>query len=430
MFTILDTSTCDICEHGFTDGGPHTASVIPCGHVMCHACLTALTPSRCPLCRAAFSPESIQKLHCDIRSDFTVVAQPDVTPGLRSSAPGLKEQITSLLNASTGEDHLRRCQRLQTALDGFLQACNADESNLLRPYARALAVHINGLEGAILEQSRPLIVREQSALDQPATCDVCNHRITGVRWRCQDCPDWDSCSACYSTSVPTAHPEHRFVKIESRQHIPAPKRSFRHRARCDACDKEIWDIRYKCTHPNCPNFDLCAACEALPKPVHPISHPLLKLRTLDTSPPAPNTAPVPVPGSSSRVDHHAWCNLCRAAILDVRWKCLECPDWDACEACYNQLVPTRHPTHRFVRVDDPHAISPHRTNTRVQHMRIKCDHCQGNVYDVRFKCMHCPDYDLCAKCEALPIKVHPTNHPLLKISDPATALPFIPRGRT
>lgn len=35
-------------------------------------------------------------------------------------------------------------------------------------------------------------------------------------------------------------------------------------------------------HPGCPDFDLCSNCEALPIPVHPMNHPMLKLRTSDT----------------------------------------------------------------------------------------------------------------------------------------------------
>lgn len=64
-----------------------------------------------------------------------------------------------------------------------------------------------------------------------------------------------------------------------------------------ACHKTIRGTRYKvrkhtsrcsqsntpqCMHPNCPDFDLCSDCEALPIPVHPLNHPMLKLRTCDT----------------------------------------------------------------------------------------------------------------------------------------------------
>ena len=53
---------------------------------------------------------------------------------------------------------------------------------------------------------------------------------------------------------------------------------------CDApgCGKTIHGVRYKCMHPSCKDFDLCADCEALPIPVHPIDHPLLKIKNPKT----------------------------------------------------------------------------------------------------------------------------------------------------
>lgn len=56
----------------------------------------------------------------------------------------------------------------------------------------------------------------------------------------------------------------------------------RHYATCDGCDKTIYGARYKCMHPNCPDFDLCGACEAHPIPIHPSNHPMLKMKTPDT----------------------------------------------------------------------------------------------------------------------------------------------------
>lgn len=35
-------------------------------------------------------------------------------------------------------------------------------------------------------------------------------------------------------------------------------------------------------HPDCPDFDLCAACEALPIAIHPTLHPMLKMKSSDT----------------------------------------------------------------------------------------------------------------------------------------------------
>ena len=43
----------------------------------------------------------------------------------------------------------------------------------------------------------------------------------------------------------------------------------------------------------------------------------------------------------------------------------------------------------------------------------------------------CPDYDLCESCEAFPIPVHPSNHPVLKMKTPDIAIPTVYRvGQT
>ena len=39
----------------------------------------------------------------------------------------------------------------------------------------------------------------------------------------------------------------------------------------------------------------------------------------------------------------------------------------------------------------------------------------------------CPDYDLCSKCEAMPIEVHPALHPLLKMRCPDVVIPTVYR---
>jgi hypothetical protein len=56
----------------------------------------------------------------------------------------------------------------------------------------------------------------------------------------------------------------------------------RHQASCNSCGQVIYGVRYKCMHPSCPDYDLCANCESHPIPVHPPMHPLLKMKTPDT----------------------------------------------------------------------------------------------------------------------------------------------------
>jgi next to BRCA1 gene 1 protein len=151
-----------------------------------------------------------------------------------------------------------------------------------------------------------------------ATCEFCDTAIRGeqfvshsyytVRYsytipqKCFDCPDFNTCSSCY-VIVPSQHPGHSFAHL----HDPKDLKSSSltppiHRAYCSDCGKVISGIRYKCMHPACDDFDLCANCEALPIPVHPTSHTMLKIRDPDAYIPLVMRCvvqPVPTPVTSA-----------------------------------------------------------------------------------------------------------------------------------
>merc|ERR1712156_700718 len=54
------------------------------------------------------------------------------------------------------------------------------------------------------------------------------------------------------------------------------------------------------------------------------------------------------------------------------------------------------------------------------HPGVTCDACEGPVHGHRYKCLKCPDYDLCAKCEAKGF--HP-GHNMMRIATPETIWP-------
>ncbi|KAH9837268.1 uncharacterized protein C8Q71DRAFT_757514 [Rhodofomes roseus] len=117
-----------------------------------------------------------------------------------------------------------------------------------------------------------------------ARCNLCESRIWGERYKCLNCPDFDTCSSCFQIT-PEQHPGHGFVKIVKPQDLvmrDALGGETVHDARCNICNTVITGIRYKCLHSECPDFDLCQSCEALPFPVHPAVHPMLKMKTPDT----------------------------------------------------------------------------------------------------------------------------------------------------
>lgn len=61
------------------------------------------------------------------------------------------------------------------------------------------------------------------------------------------------------------------------------------------------------------------------------------------------------------------------------------------------------------------------------HSCVTCDGCQGAVYGFRYKCLNCPDYDLCHDCESK--QLHP-QHMMLRLPKPMDAhqsgLSFMP----
>jgi len=56
-------------------------------------------------------------------------------------------------------------------------------------------------------RSRPM---NQSEVIHPATCDGCNNRIKGIRYKCTTCPDYDLCENCQAKKI---HSEHTFSQI-------------------------------------------------------------------------------------------------------------------------------------------------------------------------------------------------------------------------
>ena len=191
-------------------------------------------------------------------------------------------------------------------------------------------------------------------------------------------------------------------------------------------------MRYKCE--NCADYDLCGSCLPLlhSSDLHPASHTFRAMLHTGLK-------------ERIRIDdhndkHHATCDLCSQSIIGVRWKCLNCPDWDCCATC-SVTVGDTHPGHSFVKLNKSSDIvyGSHMNARPEAHYNIICDGCDKTIYGTRYKCMHpdCPNYDLCEKCESSPFAVHSKDHPMLKtkVSIPIPAHVVLdraavePRGR-
>ncbi|KAJ8682049.1 hypothetical protein QAD02_017841 [Eretmocerus hayati] len=81
---------------------------------------------------------------------------------------------------------------------------------------------------------------------------------------------------------------------------------------------------------------------------------------------------------------------------------------------FKMLFITLHSNH-----DEPKAQSrvqfEESAGPKTKHTGIVCDGCDQNVCGFRYKCMQCPDYDLCSKCEAKGLHA---EHCMIRISVP------------
>ncbi|OBZ79832.1 ZZ-type zinc finger-containing protein P35G2.11c [Grifola frondosa] len=121
------------------------------------------------------------------------------------------------------------------------------------------------------------------------------------------------------------------------------------------------------------------------------------------------------------------CDACKQRdIKGVRFKCMQCFDYDLCGACMSSpSVRELHDTrHTFFPIDVPDRLS---TFFRVKdlqepmHFGITCDACdQHNIRGVRHKCLECADYDLCSSCMNSPAQrsKHDASHAFFPITVP------------
>ncbi|CCM00246.1 uncharacterized protein FIBRA_02275 [Fibroporia radiculosa] len=131
------------------------------------------------------------------------------------------------------------------------------------------------------------------------------------------------------------------------------------------------------------------------------------------------------------------CSTCGTMILNHRYKCASCENFNLCKACYNQVHEV-HPSHAFLDVpdriqrswSDPSPISPAMPVTdgerSLVHPGVKCTHCMQDIVGARFHCAICDSVDICANCESagLPGNLdsadggHDSSHILIKIPYP------------
>ncbi|ORZ26475.1 hypothetical protein BCR41DRAFT_348372 [Lobosporangium transversale] len=196
---------------------------------------------------------------------------------------------------------------------------------------------------------------------------------------------------------------------------------------CDICFNTIKGIRYKCQ--DCDNYDLCQNCFCLASKRHHINHtfetiekPFLSKRIRDQA--SGKSSNATSASQASAIAHPAKCDMCNQKICyGTRYKCIVCPDYDLCQKC-RPFARTQHKGHSFMPIDFPGQVNI--SVDKTPHPGVVCDGCNEDIFGVRYKCGNCPDYDLCGNCEASPSFVHDPDHLFIKIRKPINSQSMSP----
>ncbi|KAH7104898.1 hypothetical protein BKA62DRAFT_429081 [Auriculariales sp. MPI-PUGE-AT-0066] len=244
---------------------------------------------------------------------------------------------------------------------------------------------------------------EPPSIHTSVYCDCCSEVIIGERSKCVDCNDYDLCSQCIVRMRDIHNPEHRFFTLVKPNRIvvhtvddifnpparspivPAapPVPAAPSIAEQDAADRELRDVS-----------DYMSACSIMVRQIMEEAMSNITQTGVDrlaeqltetaagaearinsvsegvrgalgaarnvhaeleaaaaTAREARDSLRTPAQRADALpVEHAATCNLCDSQVYGTRWKCLDCPDWDSCNACF-AIVGEQHPSHRFVRVE-------------------------------------------------------------------------------
>ncbi|KAI9469660.1 MAG: hypothetical protein EXX96DRAFT_587015 [Benjaminiella poitrasii] len=190
---------------------------------------------------------------------------------------------------------------------------------------------------------------------------------------------------------------------------------------CNGCYLPIRGVSYHCE--TCDDFDLCSICKCV------VDH---------------NSA------HNFRQDEQkaviVVCDYCDSDIVGVRHTCRSCPDFDLCHPCFSIFKEKHAKDHEFitqlvgaqvqVKKEVADVVSSADSDEKppaIQHLGVQCDHCQTDIENIRYKCGHCANFDLCERCEEESQSIHDKTHVFIKLRYPIQSIvknPLLPKFKT
>ena len=139
---------------------------------------------------------------------------------------------------------------------------------------------------------RPASMELPSIAHPRVVCDGCERSLTGSRYKCATCPDYDLCAQCFDSIEKHHDARHAFYQFKIPVRSPRRASIAHHKALyadnvvladqpeehdgfyCDGCDMSpIRGMRFRCL--SCHDYDLCEDCNAKGPSVHDVRHTML-----------------------------------------------------------------------------------------------------------------------------------------------------------
>ena len=141
-----------------------------------------------------------------------------------------------------------------------------------------------------------------------------------------------------------------------------------HNYECDGCNTPISGTRYHCA--NCEDFDFCVQCYESKRKDHNETHQFEEVTALNALKEALKSNNITIdtfisPGKATdapaKVVHPAICDRCDKRVEGIRWKCFECDDFDLCNNCFLEAngkedIRSHKKEHGFGKMTDPSQI--------------------------------------------------------------------------
>nr|CAG8554121.1 6776_t:CDS:2 [Entrophospora candida] len=126
-----------------------------------------------------------------------------------------------------------------------------------------------------------------------------------------------------------------------------------HPAYCNACNKFIVGVRYKCG--NCDDYDICSNCETSN---HDRTHVFIKIKQPIENDKFFRTFLLPKIKiiEKDENDHKVICDVCHKSIKGVRYKCGHCIKFEMCVNCESYPFSLHDQNHIFIKIKRPSLI--------------------------------------------------------------------------